>query len=155
MIEIPPSGTRGVNLRGWPIIRALMGLFTALYRRSGGRISALPFPVLALTTIGARSGRERSVLLGRFPDDEGRWLIVASLAGAARHPAWLINIARHPDQVWVQISGQRFKVRPQVLRGEERAAAWTRIVASAAQFARYQDLTDREIPVVRLTREPS
>ena len=152
-IKIPPAGTRGINLRGWPVIRSLMGLFTALYQRSGGRISALPFPVLALTTVGARTGRERSTLLGRFVDQEGRWLIVASLAGAARHPAWLINLARNPDHVWVQIRGQRFKVKPEVLRGDERAAAWKRIVGTAPQFGRYQELTDREIPVVRLTRE--
>jgi hypothetical protein len=48
----------------------------------------------------------------------------------------------------------RYKVRPELLRGDERAAAWKRIVAEAPQFGDYEHKTDREIPVVRVTREP-
>jgi hypothetical protein len=47
-------------------------------------------------------------------------------------------------------SGNRGRQFP---AGHERAAAWTRIVAEAPQFAGYLEKTDREIPVVRLTRE--
>jgi deazaflavin-dependent oxidoreductase (nitroreductase family) len=103
--------------------------------------------------VGARTGRERTVLIARFPDGEGRWLVVGSFAGAAKHPAWLINLARNPDRVWAQIDRDRFKVRPDVLRGDERLAAWERIIAKGPTYANYQRQTDREIPVVRLTRE--
>ena len=91
--------------------------------------------------------------LGKFTDDESRWLVVASLAGAARHPAWLINLAKHPDKVWVEVGRDRYKVRPEILRGEERAEAWRRIVAVAPGYGPYEQMTDREIPVVRLTPE--
>jgi deazaflavin-dependent oxidoreductase (nitroreductase family) len=122
-------------------------MYRRLGRTSGGRAGLL------LTTIGARSGRERIVALGKFGDGEGRWLVVASLAGAARHPAWFINLARNPDKVWVEIGRDRFKVRPELLRGEERTDAWRRIVAEAPGYGRYEQMTDREIPIVRLTPE--
>jgi deazaflavin-dependent oxidoreductase (nitroreductase family) len=108
-IEIPPSGTRGVSTRLVRMFRLFNRLSVWMYRRgvsSGGRAGLL------LTTIGARSGQERTVALGKFSDLEGRWLVVAALAGAARHPAWFINLARHPDQVWVEVGRDRFKVRP-------------------------------------------
>jgi hypothetical protein len=44
-------------------------------------------------------------------------------------------------------------VRPEILRGEERAAAWRRIVEAAPGYGRYEHITGREIPVVRLIRE--
>ena len=90
--------------------------------------------------------------LGTFTDDQGGWLVVAALAGAARHPSWFINLAKNPDSVWVEVGRDRYQVRPDLLRGEERAAAWERIVAAAPGFGAYQSKTDREIPVVRLTR---
>ena len=46
------------------------------------------------------------------------------------------------------------KPGPELLSEDERAAAWTRIVAEAPQFGAYEHKTDREIPVVRLTRSP-
>jgi deazaflavin-dependent oxidoreductase (nitroreductase family) len=150
-IEIPPSGTRGVSTRIVRIFRLFNRLSVWLYRRFGGRFGGRAG--LLLTTIGARSSQERTVALGKFSDDEGRWLVVASLAGAARHPAWFINLAKNPDKVWVEVGRDRFKVRPELLRGEERAEAWRRIVAAASGYGPYEQMTDRKIPVVRLTPE--
>jgi deazaflavin-dependent oxidoreductase (nitroreductase family) len=149
-IEIPPSGTRGISTRLVRIFRLFNPLSVWMYRRggsSGGRAGLL------LTTVGARSGQEHTVALGKFTNSQGRLLVVASLAGAARHPAWFINLAKHPDKVWVEIGRDRFKVRPEVLRGEERADAWRRIVAAAPGYGPYEQKTDREIPIIRLTRE--
>jgi deazaflavin-dependent oxidoreductase (nitroreductase family) len=108
--------------------------------------------LVVLTTIGARSGEPRTVALGRFPEgDTGAFLIVASNAGAATHPAWFINLAKHPDQVWAEVGGKKFKVTPQVLTGAERDAAYQHVVQVAPGYAAYQQKTDREIPVIRLT----
>ena len=149
-IEIPPAGTRGISPRLVRVFRLSNRLSVWMYRRgvgSGGRAGLL------LTTIGARSGQEHTVALGKFSDGEGRWLVLAALAGAARHPAWFINLAKHPDKVWVEVGRDRFKVRPELLRGEERADAWRRVVAAAPGYGPYEQKTDREIPVIRLTRE--
>lgn len=44
-------------------------------------------------------------------------------------------------------------IRPELLRGGERAAAWQWIGAVAPGYAAYEQKTDGEIPVVRLSRE--
>jgi deazaflavin-dependent oxidoreductase (nitroreductase family) len=121
-----------------------------LYRLTAGRVVGRHG--LLLTTVGARSGARRTVYLRRFDDGDG-WLVAASAGGAARHPAWLVNLSHHPDQVWVEVGRDRLRVAPEILRAEHRAAAWRRIVGEAHRFDGYQRRTDREIPVVRLSPE--
>jgi deazaflavin-dependent oxidoreductase (nitroreductase family) len=114
----------------------------------GRRFSGLY--LLRLTTVGARSGQPRRSTLGYFEDVPGSWVVIGSAGGAARHPAWVYNIAKHPDQVWVQIGSKKIQVRPETLKGEERAAMWHRIVQAAHNYGPYATKTDREIPLVRL-----
>ena len=111
------------------------------------------FRVLLLTTVGARTGRERRTVLGYFedPDDPRALIIVASAAGSAQHPDWYFNLAKQPGRVSVQIGDNHLKVKPALLKGTERAIAWKRIVAEAPSYAAYPNKTDREIPLVRLT----
>ena len=92
--------------------------------------------------------------LSYFADGKDAWLVVASLGGAAQHPAWYFNMAKNPDQIWVTIKGRKRRVRAELLKGAERAAAWQRITAVAPNYKGYQEQTDREIPVVRLTPAP-
>ena len=108
-------------------------------------------PVVLLTTRGATSGELRTSPVMSFPDGESAWLVVASFAGSARHPAWFINMARHPNEVWLDVDRRRVKVTPSTLDGEARARAWERITAQSSRFTGYQQKTDRVIPVVRLT----
>jgi deazaflavin-dependent oxidoreductase (nitroreductase family) len=91
---------------------------------------------------------------GRFQDGEGGWLVAATLAGAAQHPAWFLNMAKHPDDIWLEVGDERLKVRGESLEGPERAEALARIATIAPRYGTYQEKTDREIPIVRLTREP-
>ncbi len=150
-VILTPSGTRGVN---YPIPRRLMALLTrvpvALQRLSGGRLKMHGQPLLLLTTVGARTGQPRTSMVSQFPESNGSTLIVASFGGAAKHPAWYFNLAKHPDQVFIERNGRRIRVQAISLSGEERAAAWQQIVRMAPGFAEYQRKTDREIPVVRL-----
>ena len=106
--------------------------------------------LLRLTTVGARSGQPRRSTLGYFAESDKAWVIIGSAAGAAKHPAWIYNIAKHPDQVWVERDRQKIKVRPETLSGEERAEMWRRIVQAAPSYKSYESKTDREIPLVRL-----
>lgn len=110
--------------------------------------------MLLLTTVGAKTGIQRTVPLAWFPDGDGRWLIVGSAGGAAKHPAWFINLATNPDQLWIEIGARKIHVRPELLKGEERETSWHRIVARARNFAGYQRNTDRELPVIRLSPAP-
>lgn len=150
-VTVTPSGTRGVS---YPIPRRLMTLLTripvALQRLSGGRLKMHGQPLLLLTTLGARTGLPRTSMVAQFPQSGGSTLIVASFGGAAKHPAWYFNLAKHPDQVFIERNGRRIRVQAISLSGAEREAAWQHIVRIAPGFAEYQRQTDREIPVVRL-----
>jgi deazaflavin-dependent oxidoreductase (nitroreductase family) len=146
-VEITPNGSRGKPFPRNPLVRLFLGLNTAVFRLLRGRLSGM----LLLTTVGAKSGTERTLPLAYFPDGPDAWLIVASAGGDARHPAWYRNLAAHPDRVRIEVGGRRIAVRPRSLHGEERAEAWRRITEKAKNFATYQSSTDREIPVIRLT----
>jgi deazaflavin-dependent oxidoreductase (nitroreductase family) len=157
-IRISPRGTRGVRIPSRGPVPGLFNfgakLLVWMYRRLGGLWSRPGFSMVLLTTCGAKTGRVRTSPLGGFTDGEGAWLVVGSLGGAAHHPAWLFNMAKHPNDIWLEVGRKRFKVRAETLEGPERAEALGRIAAIAPPYTNYQQKTDREIPIVRLTREP-
>jgi len=125
------------------------------YRKSGGAgiSKRMGFPVVLLTTRGAKSNQERTTPLAGIQEGPDAWLVVAAFAGAARHPAWFLNMAAHPNDVWLEVGTKRFKVQAETLDGEDRAEAIRRIAAISPRPVSYQPKTDREIPIVRLTRE--
>ncbi len=147
-MELPPKGTRGGGMPSLP--RPLMRIarfFMLWFARRAGEGTVI------LTTVGAKTGRKHTVAIGRFPDREGAFLVVASNMGSAKHPAWYINIAKNPDQVWAEVGKRKFKVRPELLKGVEREAAFDRVVAASPGYGAYQKQTDREIPIIRLVPE--
>jgi hypothetical protein len=89
-----PAGARG----GWQpgtggaVGRWLTKRAVNQIRRSGKMIGP-GFDALVPTTIGRRTGAERTTPVGRFPGKDGSWLIVASAAGAPTNPAWYYNLA--------------------------------------------------------------
>jgi len=155
-IDVPPKGTRGARVADFffKLMKPLAGLEVGRYQKSSGpeQKMFMGFPVLVLTTVGARSGQERLAVLGGFPDGDNAWLIIASKGGSPDHPGWLYNIAKNPDKVWVQVGNQKFKVSCQSLTGAERQQAYDRVASEAKPYGGYPKKTDREIPVLRLTR---
>lgn len=144
-----PAGTRGARQpRAGLMMRWVNRSAAGRIRRRG---KMMGFNALILTTIGARTGAERTNPVGWFPGPDGSWLIVASAAGAARNPAWYHNIAAHPDSVKIEVDGRTVPVSAEQLHGAEREQAWQKITASASRFGQYQRKTDRELPVIRLT----
>ena len=135
----------------------LSAVNVAFYRLVGRRMRIQSRPLLLLTTVGAKTGQPRQAPLAWFEDDPPRsdaWLIVASAGGAPAHPGWYVNLARRPNDASIEVDGQHIAVEPQSLQGTERERAWSRIVALAPGYGKYEVTTDREIPVVRLTRRP-
>jgi deazaflavin-dependent oxidoreductase (nitroreductase family) len=65
--------------------------------------STFGFDVLVLSTIGRKSGIERTSQVCWFPGKDGSWLIVAAAGGTRVNPAWYYNIAAHPDEVQIEI----------------------------------------------------
>ena len=147
------AGTRGLPMEG---TRLNAWMDRQMARRSVRKVFALfGFDVAVLTTIGHRSGTERRSQVCWFPGEGGSWLIVAAAGGTRVNPAWYYNIAAHPDQVRIDIDGRSIDVTAEQLHGAERAQAWRQITAAAHRFARFQDQTDREFPVIRLTPRPA
>jgi deazaflavin-dependent oxidoreductase (nitroreductase family) len=147
-IDVTPAGHRGGRLRKGRGVRLGMRIAARLHRLRHDR--AFGLDLLYLTTVGARSGQQRTVPLAWFKDDGPGWLVVGSVGGAAQHPSWLHNIAAHPDEIWVEVDGKRQRAAATTLPEEQRAARLAEIAAKAPRYAAYQEKTDRVIPVVRL-----
>lgn len=120
------------------------------YRMTGGLIggSALGAPVLLLTTTGRKSGRARTTPLLYLEDGEN-FVVVGSNGGNDNHPAWFLNLRANP-QAEIEIRNERTPVRAEIASSEERARLWPKLVEMYSGYARYQQETRREIPVVRL-----
>jgi deazaflavin-dependent oxidoreductase (nitroreductase family) len=121
------------------------------FRRGGARTQG-GVETLMLETVGAKSGQSRQSVLGFLPDGQDAWLVIASLAGAARNPAWLHNLAAQPEATVQFEDGQRVDVRAEMLAGADLAAAWRRIEREAPEYSKYRAQTDRDIAIVRLRR---
>ncbi|WP_405065287.1 nitroreductase family deazaflavin-dependent oxidoreductase [Kribbella sp. NBC_01510] len=141
-------GTRGARQPKGRMMSWMNRLMARRVRRRGAKF--LGFNAMALTTVGRKSGLERTTPVGWFPGTDGSWLVVASAAGAPGNPDWYYNLAAHPDQVRIDVDGKTVDVRAEQLHGPERAQAWDQITTAAPRFAQYQVKTDRELPVIRL-----
>ncbi|WP_435218594.1 nitroreductase/quinone reductase family protein [Streptomyces sp. bgisy034] len=105
--------------------------------------------LLLLTTTGARTGRPHTTPVGYLPDSDDRVLIIASAAGAPRHPAWFHNLVADP-RVTVESGAFTYEARAVVLEGEERDRVFARAVEADPGWAAYQEKTERVIPVIAL-----
>jgi deazaflavin-dependent oxidoreductase (nitroreductase family) len=115
-----------------------------------GRLSTgLGQPIVLLHARGARSGIERTTPLLATKTGE-RILVVASKAGAIKHPAWYHNVRANPD-VEVTVDGRRQPVRARIAQGDERARLWDIACDNYSGYATYQRRAgSRQIPVVVL-----
>jgi deazaflavin-dependent oxidoreductase (nitroreductase family) len=106
--------------------------------------------ILLLTTTGARSGQSRTTPLIHRTDGD-RWVVVASKGGAPAHPSWFVNLQADPD-IEIQVEGERIPVRASTAEGPERDRLWSLMTEVWPAYDDYQAKTDREIPVVILSR---
>jgi deazaflavin-dependent oxidoreductase (nitroreductase family) len=122
-----------------------------LLRVTGGRLATtLVFPTAVLETRGARSGARRRNAIIYFHDGD-RVTIVASNAGAARHPAWFHNLRAHPDVTFAGIPMHATVVSDDAERGRLWAAA-DRVFPAFASYRASAAEVPRTIPIVQLTR---
>jgi deazaflavin-dependent oxidoreductase (nitroreductase family) len=108
-------------------------------------------PLLLLTTRGRKTGEWRRTCLIYGPDDD-RYLIVASVGGAPKHPVWYLNLTENP-RVWLQVGAESFWAVARVATPEEKPALWNKMVSIFPDYAGYQVKTTRIIPIVILERE--
>ena len=132
-----PSDMKAFNDKVITEFRANHGQFTG---PMAGR------SVLILTTTGARTGKERTTVLG-YGRDGDSLVVIASDNGAPVAPAWYHNLLASPIAT-VELEPEPFKVRARTARPEEREE-----LAKAVPYLKQQQgLTEREIPIVVLDR---
>jgi deazaflavin-dependent oxidoreductase (nitroreductase family) len=137
----------------WLIKHVASPLDPLIFRATGGRMTSFgppSMPMVTLTTIGRKSGKPRSVQLACV-EHAGERLVVASAMGQERHPAWRYNLDANPE-VEVQMKGERFAARAEVLSDAEKEAVWDEIRRTIPQMNVYETRTDRNIRVFRLVR---
>jgi deazaflavin-dependent oxidoreductase (nitroreductase family) len=123
------------------------------FRANGGKVGG-PFegaPMILVHHTGARTGTERVTPLVSFPEDDGRYVIVASKAGAPTNPDWYHNLKAHP-RTSVEVGTETFPVEVVELEGAERETVWTKVKQASPGFAEYERKTTRTIPLLRLVR---
>ena len=121
------------------------------FRRNGGKVGGQfeGFPLLLLTTTGAKSGQPRINPVAYFDIDD-RIYVVGSAAGRDKSPAWVFNLRAEPNAT-VEIGSD--PARPVVARElprEERDRIYAIVVERAPGFGEYEKRTDRVIPIFEL-----
>jgi deazaflavin-dependent oxidoreductase (nitroreductase family) len=144
-----PAGRRPSKLVA-ALQNAVTTVHSFLYRSSngviGGRIANSP--VVLLTTTGRRSGKQRTVPLLYLMDGQNV-VLVASNGGAVKHPTWWLNLQTTPE-AWIQIKGTRQRIKAEQASASEKQRLWPQLTAMYPGYNRYQEITDRDIPVVIL-----
>ncbi len=123
-----------------------------VYRETGGERGYhwRGTTILLLTTRGRTSGEDRTTPLIHRTDGD-RWVIVASKGGAPANPSWFENLQADPE-ARIEVKGEQIPVLASTAQGDERARLWKMMCEVWPAYADYQTKTEREIPVVVLTR---
>ncbi len=136
----------------WKAVNAFTAAHVATYRLTGGRFLLGPFGAsrtVLVDHVGRKSGKRRTTPLLYLADGDDV-VIVASKGGSHKHPAWWLNL-REMDETDIQIGGERRRVTVRQASPEEKQRLWPRLVAIWSDYERYQQRTEREIPLAILT----
>jgi F420H(2)-dependent quinone reductase len=122
-----------------------------VYRRSGGRLLGRMAgqPVLLLQTTGRRTGQTHPTPVQYLADGD-TFVVVASNSGAARPPAWYLNLRANPH-ARVEVGPHTVDVRAHQAAGQERAELWQRLTAANRYLERAAHKAGRDLPLMALT----
>ena len=126
------------------------------FRANKGQVGHLggfleDFPILLLTTTGAKSGRPHTTPL-MYVRDGGSPVVFASAGGSPKNPAWYHNLLAHP-QVGVEVGEESFEAVAVVAQGAERERLWELAVDSNPPLGSYRETLDRPIPLITLEEQ--
>ena len=142
-LEAPRPGTP--QWRAFQVVTKLnVWAYRATRGRVGGRFDAAP--VCILHHRGARTQQKRETPLVYLPDDD-RVILIASMGGMPKNPAWYHNLRANPD-VEIERDGRRDPMTAREAEGAEREELWNRVLTVWPTYADYQARTARRIPVL-------
>jgi deazaflavin-dependent oxidoreductase (nitroreductase family) len=144
------------------VVTPVLRLHQAIYRGTRGWIGKrlIGRPSLLLTTLGRRTGRQRTNALIYYKDDSS-WVVVASNGGSNHGPGWLANLRTEPH-VQVQVGRRQWPATARVATVDERARLWPLVnrhnrglapllhPGTHGRYDAYQRSTSRVIPIVIL-----
>lgn len=141
------------RIGSWLFSHTLHHIDRILLAVSRGRISVpklfAGLPVVRLTTIGAKTGKQRTVPVLGLQDGE-KWIVVASNWGGDNHPSWYYNLQSNPD-VKLTINDQTSQYVARDATEDEWGTYWKQATDLYVGFEPYQNRTnDRQIPIVVL-----
>ena len=145
------------RLGGWLFVNVLTHLDRRIMRWTNGRVSSalgtsFQAHALLLTSIGAKSGRERDIPLVSIWDGDDI-ILIASQGGRPKHPAWYHNLKAHSECV-VRMGGRRIDCTAHEAEGTERERLWRAAADFNPAFDGYAARAGRRIPVMVLTPSP-
>ncbi len=149
-----PAQKRWLTPTGKTLTYLTRGLI-ATYKATGGLVGARMrgLPGILVTTTGRKSGQARTVHLPYIPYGDDM-VVVASFAGGPRNPAWYHNLKADPS-VQVQYKRDRFTAEATQIEGDEAAMVWEIVAVKGPWYVEYQNKTERDIPLVKLSRRAS
>jgi len=125
------------------------------FHANAGRVGGMfeGATLLLLHHTGAKSGKSRINPLV-YQGDDGRYVVFASKAGAPRNPDWYHNLRAQPN-VTIEIGNDTIDVVASEATGEERERLYSTQAQRIPQFAEYEKMAGRVIPVIVLTPSDS
>ena len=139
-------------------VRAAWWIHRALYSVTRGRVGLRPATaggqgMMRLTTVGRRTGQERTCILAYY--DDGPDLVTMAMNGwADPEPAWWLNLQAHPDATVILADGPR-AVRARAADQDERPRLWARWAVYDKDLEAYAARRSRETQVVILEPRPT
>ena len=146
-VRVPP---RWFVTTAWKVHRALYrmtrrrkGLWTPANKRGWG--------TLELTTVGRRSGQERSVIVG-YLEDGPRLVLMAMNGWGEGEPAWWLNLQARPEATVHLARGRPRSVTAHAAENDERERLWGLWRAVEPKLDEYAALRSTPTAVVVLTQ---
>ena len=139
-------------------IRSFWAVQRAAYSVTGGRFGlrtarADRWGMMRLRTVGRRSGKERTAILGYFED--GPDLVTMAMNGwADPEPAWWLNLQAHPDVTVDLPGGESRAVHGRAADKDERPRLWAIQATYDKDLDGYAARRSRETAVVVLSPRP-
>ena len=131
-----------------PFMRWFTNLNVLVYKWSGGKMMNQfgGGEICLVRMTGAKSGKTKEIPLMYVPYKDGM-ILVASMAGAPKHPTWYYNLIAHPE-IEVTVGGKRMQLVARQATDPEKAEVWPLCCDHYRDFELYQRRTSRNIPVL-------
>ncbi|WP_328437412.1 nitroreductase family deazaflavin-dependent oxidoreductase [Streptomyces sp. NBC_00444] len=107
-------------------------------------------PLILVHNTGAKTGRERINPLFYLTVGDN-WAVFGTHGGSPDHPAWYRNLMANP-QTTVEVGKEIVPVVARLAQGAERERIWAKEIALVPKFAKFEEASGRQIPVVVLER---